>query len=188
MIRRDRTRRATAAEFRAGAERGVLRPRRSRVMAAVAGVGLAALIGAATVAPSHLRVTNPASSAPELVLSFKALGAMVEPAPLDPAKEAAKPVHMRGRATNKAHRAPVVVRLTIDGEVHERSYAGKGISHDGPAIDEWRVPLAEGEHQVTVEIMPGLGVPALRWSGPIRAVKARLALISYEPASGFIVE
>ena len=171
---------------RAGAERGVLRPRRSRVMAAVAGVGLAALIGAATVAPSHLRVTNPASSAPELVLSFKALGAMVEPAPLDPAKEAAKPVHMRGRATNKAHRAPVVVRLTIDGEVHERSYAGKGISHDGPAIDEWRCPWPRASIRSRRDHAGG--VPALRGSGPIRAVKARLAPISYAPASGFIVE
>jgi ferredoxin len=178
----------TAAEFRAGTERGLLRPQRSRVMAIAAGIGLAALIGAATVAPSHLRVTNPASSAPELVVSFKALGAMVEPAPLDPAQEAAKPVHMRGRATDKPHRAPVLVRLTIDGQTRERSFAGKGISHDGPAIDEWRVPMAEGEHQVTVEIVPGPGAPALRWSGPIRAVKARLAVISYDPSTGFVVE
>ena len=141
----------------------------------------------------HLARLNRARLLPNRALSLALLGGMAlaaiaVPAPLDPVKEAAKPVHMRGRATAKPHRAPVAVRVTIDGQTNERSFTAKGISHDGPAIDEWRMRLAEGEHHVTVEIAPGPGAPALRWSGPIRAVSRRLAIISYDPATGFIVE
>lgn len=177
-----------AAQFRAGASRGTVPPIRRRFAIGLAGFALAAVIGAATVAPSHLRVANPVSPAPELVLSFRVLGKMVEPPPLDPVKEAAKPVHMRGRVTAKPHRAPVLVRLTIDGRTQERSFAGKGVSHDGPAIDEWREPLAEGERAVTVEFVLGPDVPPLRWSGTLRAVRGRFAVICYDPTTGFIIE
>jgi hypothetical protein len=142
---------------------------------------------AAAVAPSHLRVENPAPAMPELVISFKLFGTLLPAEAVDAAAEAAKPVHMRGRATEKPRRAPVTVRLTIDGVAEERTFAAKGVSHDGPAIGEWRRAWNSGEHQVVVEILPGGAAPALRWEGRLQAEPRRLRVITYDSA-GFEIE
>ena len=174
-----------AAEFR----QGIVRRRTpSRRMALVACLALAVAITAAAVAPSDLRVVSPASSAPELVLSIKAFGARMQSEAPDAAAEAAKPVHMRGRATGKPRRADVVVRLTIDGVTETRAFPAKGFSHDGPAIGEWRREWPPGEHQVVVEIVPGGAEPIARWEGPLRSIERRLSVVMYDPNLGFVVE
>lgn len=154
---------------------------------AVAGGLLALLATLAAVAPSHLHVVNPASAEPELVFSFQTFGTLLPAGALDAAAEAAKPVHMRGRATEKPRRAVVVVRLDVDGVVEERTFAAKGVSHDGPAIGEWRRAWSAGEHRVTVEIRPGGDAPAVRWTGQVQAQSRHLQVITFD-ASGFRLE
>jgi hypothetical protein len=174
-----------AQEFRAGAHR---RRNPSRRISLIACAAVAAALTVGAVAPSDLRVVSPASGTPELVLSIKAFGARVQSAALDAAAEAAKPVHMRGRVTEKPRRADVIVRLTIDGAAEERVFRAKGFSHDGPAIGEWRRKWAPGEHQVLVEVVPGGTDPIARWEGSLRATERRLSVVLYDPTSGFTVE
>ncbi|MDO8545431.1 MAG: cytochrome b N-terminal domain-containing protein [Opitutaceae bacterium] len=177
-----------ARALTAGETAAAVPPRIKRTATVVAGTLLLATVIAAAVAPSHFTVGNPVSPDPELVISFKAVGQMVAPSPLDPATEAKKPVHMRGRTTDKPHRAPVIVRVSIDGVVHERSFTAKGVSRDGPAIGEWREPLTAGAHDVKVEMVTGPEAPPARWQGTIRAEARKLNVISYEPRGGFVVE
>lgn len=178
-----------AATFRSAGASGVaLLPRRPAAIA-IAGALLAVAVSAAVIAPSHLRVANPASAAPEFVFSFKALGDRVEEAAvIDPVAEAAKPIHMRGRPTAKPHRAPVTVRLTIDGQTQQRTYQAKGISHDGPALDQWRQELRPGSHRVRVEIRTGQQAAPVHWEGTIQAEKHRLNVVTFDPAVGFRLE
>jgi hypothetical protein len=140
------------------------------------------------VGPSRLRVTNPAPATPEFVFSFKALGERVAAGAIDPAEDLSKPIHMRGRPTEKPHRAAVIVRLTVDGVVEERAYRAKGISRDGPALDEWRRPLSVGAHAITIEVIPGANSAPLRWSGTVDAKSRRLHVITFEPEAGFRAE
>lgn len=162
-------------------------PRRPLTVA-VAGSLLALVIGIATIAPSRLRVNNPAPAGPEFVFSFKALGERAAVDALDAAADASKPIHMRGRSTEKPDRAPVLVRLTIDGVTQERTYRAKGISRDGPALDEWRQPLAPGAHEIVIELLTGSGTAPLRWSGILQAEPRRLHVVTFEPDAGFRVE
>lgn len=181
-------RREAEAFRRSGSEAVVEKRRRSPLAVATAAVFLAVAIGAATVAPSRLRVTNPMPASPELVFSFKALGDRMKADELDAAAEAAKPVHMRGRSTEKPRRSPVIVRVTVDGATQERVYRAKGISEDGPALDEWRQPIAIGEHAVAIELVTGPEAAPRRWEGTVRAEERRLHVITFEPESGFRVE
>lgn len=164
------------------------RARRHPIAVAIAAALLALAVAAVTVAPSQLRVVNPAPAAPEFVFSFKALGEFVADAAPDTADEAAKPIHMRGRSTTKPRRADITVRLTIDGATHERTYRAKGISRDGPALDEWRTAFAPGEHTVSIELDRGPASAPLRWSGQVRAEAGRIDVVTYEPDAGFRVE
>jgi hypothetical protein len=197
-----------AGEFRRGPVRRVIPSRRTAIMASLV---LAAMLTAMAVAPSHLRVVNPASLAPELVLSIKAFGERAATAafpgvgssgpltnqaggsPAVPGKgglpgDAGKPVHMRGVMTEKPRRADVIVRLTIDGVTEERAFEAKGLSSDGPAIGEWRRVWDAGEHHVVVEIVPGSTQPVARWEGIVRATERRLSVVMYDPSAGFLVE
>lgn len=178
-----------ANRLRSGATRDPSPPPRQRVFGAMIAVTILTLgIGAAVIVPSRLSVANPAPSGPEFVFSFKALGDYVPSGAVDSAAEAQKPVHMRGRATTKPHRAPVVVRLTIDGVTEERSYAAKGISHDGPALDQWRRSLSPGAHEIAVEIITGPAGQPLRWAGAVEARPRRIHVVTFEPDAGFRVE
>ena len=179
--------RRSAEAFRTGHYVRSAPSSRSVWRAALAGLVLAAGLGAAVVAPSHLRVSNPADPSPEFVFSFKALGEMQQAGALDPVEEAKKPLHMRGRSTEKPHRAPVVVRLTIDGVAEERTYRAKGISQDGPVIAQWRVPMAAGSRAVSIEMQTGATEP-LRWEGAIVATERFLHVVTYDPGEGFRME
>ncbi len=176
-----------AAAFRAGSSPAARPERHEPWRLAFAGIVLAAGLGAAVVAPSHLRVANPAPPGPEFVFSFKVLGEMQESGVLDPEEEAKKPLHMRGRSTEKPRRAPVVVRVTIDDATGERAYRGKGISDDGPVIAQWRAPMAAGSRAVSIEMHTGSAEP-LRWEGAILAKERHVHVVTYDPADGFRME
>lgn len=176
-----------ATEFKSGIVGAARRGRWQGVVTLLAMATLLTAVMLAVVGPSRLRVINPGSAGPELVFSFKALGERAEMGAPDPAADAAKPVHMRGGATGKARRAPVVVRLTIDGVAEERSFAAKGVSHDGPAIGELRRAFAPGERHVAIEILTG-GNAVLRWEKTVFAVERRINVVTYEPGVGFRLE
>ena len=133
-------------------------------------------------------MSNPISSEPEFVFSFKALGAMQEPPPLDPATEAAKPIHMRGRTIEKPRRGDVVVQLSIDGVAEERTYPAKGLSHDGSAIGEWRHALTPGEHHVRIVLLNTAAPSVPSWEYSTNASPRRLNVVTYEAAKGFVAE
>jgi ferredoxin len=156
----------------------------------VAGVlGLLATILAATLSLSHLKVANPESAEPELVFSFKALGEREAAPDAGAASDDSKvPIHMRGAPLGKPNRVPVRIRLTVDEATEERSYAAKGISSDGPAIDVWRLPLSPGPHAVTIEVSSGENAEPRRWQGRIVAIERRLHVVTYDPMDGFRVE
>jgi ferredoxin len=175
----------TATEFRDGAARPFAA---SRLLPALPCVAMVAAIMATALAPSHVRVVNPVSSTPELVLSIKAFGERAPSAVPGDAAEAAKPIHMRGVTFEKPRRSDVIVRLTIDGNVEERAFVAKGFSRDGPAIGEWRRAWTPGEHHVAIEIATGGTKPRVRWEGTLRAVERRLNVVTYDPTAGFVVE
>lgn len=177
----------------AGALRGgtAIPGRRRAAVTMVAATLLLALVATAlAVLPSHLTVTNPAAAEPELVVSFKAFGALqptgggAAEAPADDQR----PVHMRGRTTAKPHRTPVTVRLTIDGYSEERTFAAKGFSRDGPAVGEWRRPWTAGEHEVEVAIMAGGEHPPAIWRGRLTAERRRIQVILFDPVEGFSLD
>jgi ferredoxin len=179
----------TAADFRRAGQGGAEMARRRRpVFAALVGGMLAIGLALAVAGPSRLQVSNPAPATPEFVFSFKALGELAEVGAIDAAEEANKPIHMRGRSTAKPHRADVTVRLTVDGVAQERTYRAKGISRDGPALDEWRVALSSGAHEVSIDLLPSPHAAPQRWTGTIRAEERRVYVLTYEPESGFRVE
>lgn len=180
-----------AKRFRAAADASAAAspsPRRPLWRVALAAAVLSSAIAAAVVAPSHLRVTNPAPPDPELVLSFRVLGEIEHEAALDPEEQAKLPVHMRGRTTAKPRRAEVSIVIAIDGREDRRTFRAKGISNDGPAIDEWRLPLAEGPRDVRIEIHRGAGTEAIVWSGTIDAQPRRNHVITYTAQDGYRLE
>lgn len=180
---------SAAGAFRTSGTSAASTPRpRQPIFVALASALLALAIALVTVGPSRLSVRNPAPDTPEFVFSFKALGEFTENAPLDVAADAAKPIHMRGRSTAKPHRSDVTVRLTIDGVTQERTYRAKGISRDGPALDEWRHALLSAEPTITVELQTSPQSAPLRWSGPVQAEARRIFVVTYEPDAGFRVE
>lgn len=183
----DLTRQANA--FRTGGVKSTLLPaRRHPVTMVIAGVLLALVIAVAAVGPSHFRVTNPEPANPEFVFSFKAFGDHVTENTVDATEDATKPIHMRGRSMSKPQRAPVVVRLTIDGVTEERSYRAMGISKDGPALNEWRHPLSVGEHAIRIELITGPESPPLQWESTVQALPRRLHVVTFEPDARFRVE
>lgn len=192
-VRPDDLKRAASA-FRTSDHGRASLPRRgrSRISAILAGGLLAFALAVVIIAPSRLAVTNPTPESPEFVFSFKALGELTEASTHDSAADASKPIHMRGRSTTKPHRSDVSVRLTIDGTTQERSYRAKGISRDGPALDEWRLALPSlgpsSAHTIAIEIKTGPQSAPLRWSGTIQTEPRHMYVVTYEPEVGFRVE
>ncbi len=156
--------------------------RRIVALAAVLAVLMAAAVG-----PSHLRVTNPEPVEPELIFSFKAFGES-ETTSAVARDESNVPVHMRGAPAGKPVRSPVRVRLTIGARVEERSFSAKGISHDGPAIDVWRQALPEGRVTVTIDLFTGEATAPRRWTTDLEARPRHLYVVTYDPNEGFRLE
>lgn len=128
----------------------VKKPARSRA-AWIAGfafwfvfVALCSLAGWVTLAPARV----PQS---ELVVTFIHAGEVLP----DSAQRAGNDVapHMRGAQTSLAKRAPVAMRIFVDGaKLLERTYDPTGLSDAGPSSALERLELAPGSHTVRVEI------------------------------------
>ncbi|WP_309028575.1 cytochrome b N-terminal domain-containing protein [Pelagicoccus enzymogenes] len=176
-----------AAAFRGGSKSAAGRRRPSFLTGALALIVLMLGILAAAVGPSHLRVTNPASPEPEFVFSFKAFGAYEEVEALSEEEQEKLPIHMRGRSAAKPKRGDVLVTLSLDGEdLGQRRFAAKGVSSDGPAMGQWRLPVVPGQRQVRVEVTRGGEEPLLAWEGTFSARERHVSVLTYEKGEGFV--
>jgi len=165
---------------------------RSRTAPWLAGLLLTVVTLAGLLLVSDAPFRNPAPAEAEFIFTFRANGEWLSGAAVaqpDPAQDK-RPVHMRTALPAQRTRAPVVVRLEVDGRVEEHLFPPKGLKSDGSSAGELRVPLAPGAHQVAVSVATGpAGVVAPQtWSGTIQAQRRRLTVLSYESDPGFQLE
>lgn len=133
------------------------RRRIPRPVSLLGGVALAAVLTGVTWAGSSLTWHSAIPDTPRLFLSFKHPGQFVEESPEISAEELAnRPVHMRPVQSMARHRAPVRVRVDVDGvTVLERSYPPRGLWGDGNSIAVEPIEVAEGKHRVEVFLADG---------------------------------
>jgi len=157
LVALDRTRKAdligVAARFRSGEEplRAPSPPRAIRALSAtVLLIACAGILGLV----SDLGYTAPAIDGSEFVVSLKHPGLASENCrDLTPEELASTPVHMRKEHICERTRPPVRLRVAIDGATAlETSIAPSGIWEDGNSVAVERVPVAPGEHRVSVAI------------------------------------
>ena len=157
LVALDRTRKAdlirAAARFRNGEEPLRVQGRSRAVHAVSATVLLIACAGILGLV-SDLGYTAPAIDGSEFVVSLKHPGVASENCrDLTPEELASTPVHMRKERICERHRPPVRLRVTIDGVTAlEASIAPSGIWEDGNSVAVERIPVALGEHHVSVAI------------------------------------
>jgi len=157
LVGLDRTRKAelirAAARFR-GAEEPLRAPGGSRAMHAVSATVLLIACAGILGLVSDLAYTVPAIDGSEFVVSLKHPGLASENCrDLTPEELASTPVHMRKQHICERTRPPVRLRVTIDGaSALEASIAPSGIWKDGNSVAVERIPVALGEHRVSVAI------------------------------------
>ncbi len=127
--------------------------KRNRLVAIGVGVLLAGLSAFVTWAASDAPYRGP-SQTPELYVSFSHLGEPLEEARRLTDEELERlPVHMRAETGSGGSRAPVRLRLSIDGDVLlEREYRPRGLRRDGPSTALENLELPEGTYRVHVRI------------------------------------
>lgn len=107
-------------------------------------IGMCSLAGWISIVPARV----PQS---ELVVTFLHSGEVLPESAQRAGNEVAP--HMRGAQTSLAKRAPVAMRVFVNGvKVHERSYEPSGLSGAGPSSALERIELAPGRHEVRVEL------------------------------------
>jgi ferredoxin len=165
-------------------------PRRGR--AVVAGALLSAALAALVVAPGETPYAPPPLEAPELVVSFKHPGQVSEVRRrVSDAELAATPPHMRRAFITERRRAPVRLRVTVDGVVAlARVIPPGGLWGDGPSVAVERVALTPGSHRVEVAV--GDGHDDARWEHVSeRVVEARAGerrVVLFDRTDGFAWE
>lgn len=156
-----------------------------------AGLAVTAITLAAVLLLSDAPFRNPAPTAAEFVFTFRVYGEWISGAAArpDPAHDT-RPIHMRTAQPVQRNRAPVVVRLEVDGRAQERVFAPKGFKSDGVSTGEWRVPLTPGPHRVAIDVATGreAGAATRTWSGEVRAIPGRLTVLTLEAGGGFQLE
>ncbi|MBM4365417.1 MAG: hypothetical protein FJ102_04330, partial [Deltaproteobacteria bacterium] len=145
------------------------------------------LAGALVLGGSVLPYASPRPAEPELVVAFKHSGAKGGCRKLSEAEKAALPAHMRRDEVCDRGRAPVRLRVTVDGTVtHEQAYAPRGLWGDGNSIAIVTLPLPVGPHQVTIAI--GETTDPEEWSHvrteSVEAIDGRRVVISHVKGAG----
>ncbi|CAG0962506.1 Cytochrome b6 [Planctomycetaceae bacterium] len=143
---------------------------------------LCALSGWITVSPARV----PES---ELVMTFLHSGEVLS----DSAQRAGNDVapHMRGAQTSLAKRAPVAMRVLIDGkEVLNQSYAPSGLSDNGPSSAIERIAVVPGEHLIRIELNDtGIEGPwKLHDSRVVKFSQGQRHVVRFETGRGFTWE
>ncbi len=164
------------------------RPRRSLPRALAGAVLLLALLAAIPLG-SFLPYRTPLPDTPELVVSLKHPGQLLEQRrPLTDAEKAALPPHMRRDFDLVRERLPVRLWIRIDGnQVLQRTLAPHGLWGDGNAIALERLPVPPGEHDVEIRI--GDGKDPQQWQFTDRRSlvfePARRRVVLFERHEGF---
>jgi coenzyme F420-reducing hydrogenase delta subunit/ferredoxin len=151
LVRRALALRNGGAE-RESAERSLPRP--SRTLAGAASVVLAVLVAALLGVVSDLGYAAPDVDGSELVVTFKHPGRVGEDCrELTPDEQAKRPVHMRQERICDRERAPVRLRVALDGEpVIASLHPPAGLWGDGNSVAVTQIPVSPGEHVIRVEI------------------------------------
>ena len=119
---------------------------------AVAAVLVLAL-GLATVIPSDAWYPTVVPEHPELVVSFKHPGQLVEQTATAAESNENLLPHMRGAASIQRVRVPVRMRIFVDGkEVLNKSYRPGGLFNDGTSLAIEKLSIPEGRRRVRIEI------------------------------------
>ncbi len=180
-----------AARLRRG-EPAAARAVRSGAAGWIAGLLLTVVTLAGLLLVSDAPFRNPAPAAAEFIFTFRANGDWLSGAALalPDAAQDNRPVHMRTAQPARRTRAPVVIRLEVDGHAQEQVFQPKGVKSDGTSVGEMRVPLAPGAHQIKVSVVTSTdpAVAPHAWSAEIHALPRRLTVLSYEAAHGFQLE
>ncbi len=159
----------SASAFRASLEKPVTRPAR-RPAAIAVGVLLAGVLAAATWVGSDAPYRAP-DAPPELVVSFSHPGAFMEAERrLSPEELERLPAHMRTETVSGGRRAPVRLRVTVDGLVLvDREYRPRGFRGDGPstALETIEMPVGAGHLRVQVSDSAEPETWTHEWSGEI---------------------
>jgi ferredoxin len=146
---------------------------------------LAAGLGAANQLPYH--TTPPRSS--ELVVTFTHPGAVGEHCHVLSEEEKAKlPPHMRRDQICERRRAPVRLRVRVDGQLRvQRAYPPSGLWGDGNSVAIERIPVSPGEHDVEVAI--GDSHEEDEWSFETRSrerfTREARRVLAFDRVSGF---
>lgn len=168
------------------------RPARTKLAPWLVGLVLTALTLAAMALVSDAPFRNPAPAEAEFVFTFRAYGDWISGAAAalpDPAQDT-RPIHMRTAQPTRRERAPVVVRVEVDGRMQERVFQPKGLKSDGASVGEMRVLLAPGAHRVVISVTTRreAGAPTRTWDGEIRAIPGRLTVLTLEAGGAFQLE
>ncbi len=143
---------AAARQFlNSGKQPGVKKQTQWRrwVIAAAVVMGLSLL----TLLPSDAPIFLAKVQQPELVVSFKHPGQLVESKPQSANDGDELLPHMRGAATLQRVRVPVRMRIEINGkEVLNRTYQPGGLFHDGASLAIETLPLQPGTHRIRIAI------------------------------------
>lgn len=141
---------ASAGTVGAGA-----RPR--RVPWLIAALGVLFLGSAAIVAGTRLPYSPAAARVATLIVSLRQAGQVVERCrDLSPEELAALPAHMRQPRRCTRGRAPIRVRVEIDGQVVlSKAFPAAGVWSDGKSFAVDSVDVPPGERQVSVAIADG---------------------------------
>ena len=160
LLALDRTRTrdlvAAAEAFRTGgAPPSPGRP--ARPLAGLAAVALAAVLASLVGLVSDLGYATPHGGGSELVVTFKHPGQVSEHCrELTDDEKARRPIHMQREKICDRARAPVRLRVDLDGRpVVERSYPPKGVWGDLNSVAVEVIPVAPGAHRVGVTVGDG---------------------------------
>lgn len=122
--------------------------------AAAAAVALGVFVSGFVGVGADLGYATPSIDGAELVVSFKHPGAVSEHCRTLSAEDLADlPVHMRRAEVCDRRRAPVQLRIEVDGRpVLAGAYSPSGIWGDGNSVAVERLAVEPGEHRVAVAI------------------------------------
>ena len=125
---------------------------------------------------------------PEFVVSFHHAGAVMEARKLTKEEIDKRLPHMRAQVNVSRQRAPVRLRVRLDGEVAlDRSFAAKGLSHDGASVGLVRLPVTPGMRTVRVEIADTADpeVWTRQWSDTVMFETNRARVLLFDTKAGF---
>jgi len=165
-------------------------PGPSRVRIALGTVLVGAALLAVLLAGSNVPYAGPPPVSAGLVVSFRHAGQAGEHCRDLSAEEIARqPKHMRQQRICERGRAPVRLRVVLDGQkVLERSYLGSGLRSDGGVVAVERIPASVGEHEVEIFLgdTPDEASFAYKDRRSIRIEPRKQTVVLFERLSGFV--